>query len=106
MSSESGASDGGHDDEDTMSYNDYEASSIEDMGDHYSNYNSDEMEDPHRDYNTDAMVERYHDYNSSRIDDMEHNYDNNSVVAMETGAPIAPGKAGPPPREGRDPGAL
>ena len=73
MSSESGAYYGGHDDEETMSYTNHDATSIEDMGNGY--YTDD---DPH------DMMEHYTDPNSMSIHNMmEHSYDYNSDDLME-----------------------
>ena len=88
MSSESGAYYGGHDDEETMSYTDHDATSIEDMGNDY--YTDDEPHDMMEHY-TDPdstsfhdMMEHYTDPDSKSIDNMmEHSYDYNSDDLME-----------------------
>ena len=84
MSSESGAYYGGHDDEETMSYTDHDATSIEDMGNDY--YTDDEPHDMMEHY-TDPdstsfhdMMEHYTDPDSKSIDNMmEHSIDYNTA---------------------------
>ena len=73
MSSESGAYYGGHDDDETMSYTDHDATSIEDMGN--GSYTDNEPHD---------TMEHYTDPDSTSFHDMmEHSYDYNSDVLME-----------------------
>ena len=72
MSSESGAYYGGHDDDETMSYTDHDASSIAAKG--YDSYTDNEPHD---------MMEHYTDPDSTSFNNMmEHSYDYNSNHLM------------------------
>ena len=95
MSSESRAYYGGHDDEETMSYTEHDATSIEDMGN--GSYTDDEAHDMIEHYTDPGstsfhdMMERYTDPDSMSINNMSDYFDysfDNMQEEMDDGATV------------------